>query len=644
MLRIPYQTEEEELNPDAVPVSLPGAADQPTPIPVAEGPDHAAIAQDTISKAAIDGDPVAMTQGLAHKAIADHDDKQFGPQLAPTEVDVKEPGYMNGPTSGPAPAVALPGQGTLSLGDIPRAEAPVYGGPGKAVPQGEAIAPRALVADEQKYRIAQDRANLYSAPTREAREEARLALLEDSVYDAKAHSLLGRIGHAMTPTAFKNNPTQQEEGLRADIKESDAVTANAKESKTKTIGEPVSDGKGGFVQAEQDESGAVGYVPVKLPGALAAAPQGTIAPPQREVTAPVATTPSENSQSGQFAQPVAPAAETAPAFGTKVGAAPKEVKEGELPASPAMRADVTSRIAGNTSLTDAQKISLQFPANYKPSEKDVNERLANIKDLEDAARQRDQDKFNNSIRNMEATNSNLMAQAHLLDLQEKAKQENAKTTQNSDVAYGGLYAQQNYQEAVDAWHASPNFAKDSGLVTEIVNKEHGAQGALSSSMGTALVGSMFGPEGAAVGAGLGAITSMIAGPANGYLETLKKQGISPEGYAAMQAYFNALPARMAYEISIQGVSASALRSSQLIQKVLNTVPAPNTPAAEFDKAFAQYYKPMETLTKGKVKLTAPSGYVPPAKTDFYPNANTSSTSTTKGTTKGNWNPKTGRYE
>ena len=35
----------------------------------------------------------------------------------------------------------------------------------------------------------------------------------------------------------------------------------------------------------------------------------------------------------------------------------------------------------------------------------------------------------------------------------------------------------------------------------------------------------------------------------------------------MQAYFNALPARMAYEIGTQGVSASAVRFAQLIQRV-----------------------------------------------------------------------------
>lgn len=75
---------------------------------------------------------------------------------------------------------------------------------------------------------------------------------------------------------------------------------------------------------------------------------------------------------------------------------------------------------------------------------------------------------------------------------------------------------------------------------------------------------------------------------------------------------------MAYEISVQGVAASAMRSAQLIQKVLNTVPPPNTPQESFDSNFNRYYKPMEVLTNKKVELSAPKGYVPPKKEDFYP--------------------------
>jgi len=296
---------------------------------------------------------------------------------------------------------------------------------------------------------------------------------------------------------------------------------------------------------------------------------------------------------------------------------PKELKEGEQPATDAQMADVGTRIQNNPSLTAQQRTDLQFPPNYKPTANDVKERLANVKDIEDAARQGKQDELNNGIRTLMAQNSNLMAQAHLSDLQEKMKQADAKSTENSNVAMGGLYAQENYKDAVDAWHNSRNFAKDSGLVTEIINKEHGDKGAFSGALGTTLVGSMFGPEGAALGAGVGAVTSALKGPADGYLETLKKNGISDEGYAAMQAYFNALPARMSYEIGVQGVAASALRSAQLIQKVLQTVPMPNTPQGSFDSAFDQYYKPMETLTKSKIKLTSPKDYVAPSKSDFY---------------------------
>ena len=296
---------------------------------------------------------------------------------------------------------------------------------------------------------------------------------------------------------------------------------------------------------------------------------------------------------------------------------PKELKEGEQPATDAQLADVGTRIQNNPSLTAQQRTDLQFPPNYKPTANDVKERLANVKDIEDAARQGKQDELNNGIRTLMAQNSNLMAQAHLSDLQEKMKQADAKSTENSNVAMGGLYAQENYKDAVDAWHNSRNFAKDSGLVTEIINKEHGDKGAFSGALGTTLVGSMFGPEGAALGAGVGAVTSALKGPADGYLETLKKNGISDEGYAAMQAYFNALPARMSYEIGVQGVAASALRSAQLIQKVLQTVPMPNTPQGSFDSAFDQYYKPMETLTKSKIKLTSPKDYVAPSKSDFY---------------------------
>jgi hypothetical protein len=211
-----------------------------------------------------------------------------------------------------------------------------------------------------------------------------------------------------------------------------------------------------------------------------------------------------------------------------------------------------------------------------------------------------------------------MVKAHLQEMEDKRQANEVKAAQSADVATSGLYTQENYRDAMKDWYKSGSFAKDSGLVTEIVNKEHSGQGAFGAATGGALVGSIFGPEGTAIGAGVGALTSLFAGPANGYLDTLKKQGISDAGYNAMQAYFNTLPARFAYEVGVQGLSATALRSSQLIQKVLNTVPPPNTPESAFDSSFAQYYTPMKRLTEGKVKMTAPKGYVPPTKDELYP--------------------------
>jgi hypothetical protein len=299
---------------------------------------------------------------------------------------------------------------------------------------------------------------------------------------------------------------------------------------------------------------------------------------------------------------------------------PIAAKEGaaNAPATPAALADVNTRIKNNPSLSGKQQDDLQFPPNYKPTAADVKERLANVKDIEDAARQGKQDEFNNGIRKLAEENANLMVKAHLQEMEDKRQANEAKAAQSADVATAGLYTQENYRDAMKDWYKSGNWGKDSGLVTEIVNKEHSGQGAFGAATGGALVGSIFGPEGTAIGAGVGALTSLFAGPANGYLDTLKKEGISDEGYNAMQAYFNTLPARFAYEVGVQGLSATALRSSQLIQKVLNTVPQPNTPQDSFDNTFSQYYNPMKRLTEGKVKLTAPKGYVPPTKDELYP--------------------------
>jgi hypothetical protein len=297
---------------------------------------------------------------------------------------------------------------------------------------------------------------------------------------------------------------------------------------------------------------------------------------------------------------------------------PPALKEGEEPATPAQITDVSTRLKNNPYIPKEAMASLEFPEGYKPTQNDVKERLSNIKEIEDATRAGNQDKLLNDIRKMQEENQHLMTQAHLLDLEDKHQQAAAKEATNASVQLAGLYAQDNYKDAMHDWYKSGNFAKDSGLITEIVNKEHSDKGSFSGALGDTLVGGLFGPEGAAIGAGVGALTGLFAGPANGYLDTLKKQGISQEGYNAMQSYFNALPARMAYEVGVQGVSASALRSSQLIQKVLNTVPPPNTPQESFDSAFQNYYKPMDVLTHKKVELSAPKGYVPPKKEDFYP--------------------------
>ena len=311
-----------------------------------------------------------------------------------------------------------------------------------------------------------------------------------------------------------------------------------------------------------------------------------------------------------------PAVTTLPA-GTVVGK-PTPPKEGEQPASAAQVADVNTRLKNNPYVSPKAAADLQFPEGFKPTQNDVKERLANIKEIEDATRAGKQDEVMNSLRKMQEENQKLMTQAHLADMEDKHKQAEAKESMNASVSLAGLYAQENYRDEMKNWYASGNFAKDSGLVTEIVNKEHSDKGAFSSVLGDSLVGSLFGPEGTAIGAGVGALTGLLAGPANGYLDTLKKQGISQEGYDAMQSYFNALPARMAYEISVQGVSASAMRSQQLIQKVLNTIPPPNTPQESFKENFNRYYTPMKVLTDKKVELTAPKGYTPPKKEDLYP--------------------------
>ena len=285
---------------------------------------------------------------------------------------------------------------------------------------------------------------------------------------------------------------------------------------------------------------------------------------------------------------------------------PEKLTPDEKPATTSQVADVQARIANNPYIKPEVASQLQFPADYKPTAGEVKERLANIKDIEDAGRQGKEDEFKNAIAKVNGQNENLIAQAHLMDLQDKKTKADATAAQDANVAYVNLYAQQNYDDAMKNWYKSGNYAKDVGLVTEQVNREHSDKGAFSGALGDTVIGSLFGPEGAAVGAGIGAITGMLSGPVN--------------GYAAMQAYYNSLPSRFAYETSVLGMKASTMRSSQLIQKVINTVPPPNTPQSAWSNAYSQYYKPMEKLTKSKVDMTAPKGYTAPAYEEIYPKA------------------------
>ena len=67
---------------------------------------------------------------------------------------------------------------------------------------------------------------------------------------------------------------------------------------------------------------------------------------------------------------------------------------------------------------------------------------------------------------MQEHNQELMTKAHLLDMEEKHQQAEAKDAMTASVALAGNYAQENYKEAVDAWHKSGYFAKDFGLVMD----------------------------------------------------------------------------------------------------------------------------------------------------------------------------------
>jgi len=219
----------------------------------------------------------------------------------------------------------------------------------------------------------------------------------------------------------------------------------------------------------------------------------------------------------------------------------------------------------------------------------------------------------------------------------RMKQEGELT--EARVAYGNLYAQQFYRDKMQAWHRSGNYVRDVGLIEDVMNNAKGGGLAASPGMGAAAGALVGGPAGAVAGGAATTFLNLISGPANGYLDALKRQGISNEGYAAMQAYFNALPGRMSYELTTQGLKASAMRSQILLQKVMQTVPGPDTKTEMFNNAFQQYYLPMKKLTDDKYLGRA--GFVPPRYEDFYPVETPAAT--TPGPGK-HWNPQKGAYE
>src|SRR5215472_1349631 len=228
------------------------------------------------------------------------------------------------------------------------------------------------------------------------------------------------------------------------------------------------------------------------------------------------------------------------------------------------------------------------------------------------------------IRELEAQPyKDAMLQQKQLQLQ-KTREE---MDQEATVGVSNYLAQENYKDAMDRWIKSPHYMKDIGLITDMANhartelpKSPGLTG-LATELGSAAAGSMLGgPAGAIAGLAVGATVNLvqgaIAGPANGYLDALKKSQISQEGYDAAQAYFNALPGRMAYEITTQGLKASTLRSQELLNKVMQTIPPPDTKADAFDREFEMYYRPMKVLTDNKYRNR--EGFVPPTKEQLYP--------------------------
>jgi hypothetical protein len=208
-------------------------------------------------------------------------------------------------------------------------------------------------------------------------------------------------------------------------------------------------------------------------------------------------------------------------------------------------------------------------------------------------------------------------------LSDKLRKESEADAQTATSGRMNLYAQDNYNDAVKAWHQrvpTSTYAKDNALITTLLNKEETGRGLLGGTVSGVAVGSLVGGvPGAIAGGGAAALANLMNGPSTAILDSLERQGISKEGYAAMQAYLNALPARMAWELTTGGQKASTMRFGQLILKVMQTVPAPNTPKGSWDRSFNMYYGPMSKSTELKEKtLRLPKDYQAPTKQDFYP--------------------------
>lgn len=213
-------------------------------------------------------------------------------------------------------------------------------------------------------------------------------------------------------------------------------------------------------------------------------------------------------------------------------------------------------------------------------------------------------------------------------MEDKEEKERTAAAQTATQGRMNLYAQQHYADSVAKWHKSTEknsaqYAKDVTLMTDLIHGEQQGQGVLGGVVGSTpigvLLGGVGGPAGAATGAGIGLLANALSSPATAALDSLKRQGISPQGYQAMQAYFNALPARMAFEITNQGLKASSMRFGALINKIMNTIPPPNTPRGQFSGAFQQYFNPMKvTLESGERNAKLPQGYQFPSYEEFYP--------------------------